>query len=248
MSRIGYDAAHFAAVAAREEKHFWFRSRRALLLWALRRHFPQARSFLDVGCGTGDLVAAIAATRAVALVAGAEGHAEALAFAARREAGALLVQADARALPWREEFDVVGAFDVLEHIDDDAAALAAMHGVCRPGGGIMLTVPQHRWLWSGRDVAARHRRRYSRRELLSKLGAAGFERPWTTSFVALLLPLLYVSRRWGRAARAAQAMELDVAPAANAVLGGVLALERTLIRLGVRWPAGGSLLVVARKP
>jgi SAM-dependent methyltransferase len=154
------------------------------------------------------------------------------------------MQMDARRIPFREAFDVVGAFDVIEHIEEDDEVLRGMHAACRPGGGVMITVPQHAWLWSARDEIARHRRRYSRRELLAKLAAAGFRRPWATSFVSLLLPLMALSRQ----RRKVTSAELEVGRAANAALGIVMGLERGLIRAGLPLPAGGSLLVAAHKP
>ena len=153
------------------------------------------------------------------------------------------MQMDARRIPFRDEFDVVGAFDVIEHIEEDQAVLREMHAACRPGGGVMITVPQHAWLWSKRDEIARHQRRYSRRELLEKLAAAGFERPWTTSFVSLLLPLMALSRRRKDVASA----ELQVGALTNRILGLAMTLERGLIQGGLRFPAGGSLLAVAHK-
>jgi SAM-dependent methyltransferase len=174
---------------------------------------------------------------------GTEYHAQGLEFAARRVPAARLMQMDARRIPFREEFDVVGAFDVIEHIEEDEEVLRGMHAACRPGGGVMITVPQHPWLWSARDEIAQHRRRYRRRELLAKLAAAGFRRPWATSFVSLLLPLMALSRR----RKEVKSAELEVGRAANRLLGAVMGLERGLIRAGLPLPAGGSLLVVAHK-
>jgi SAM-dependent methyltransferase len=155
---------------------------------------------------------------------------------------------DARRIPFREEFDVVGAFDVIEHIEEDEQVLAEMFAACRPGGGVLLTVPQHAWLWSYRDEFALHRRRYTRAGLLRKLAAAGFERPWASSFVTFLLPLMYLSRLRQKKAEGFDASgELQVGRAANGVLGGVMAIERGLIHAGVSLPWGGSLLAVAHK-
>jgi SAM-dependent methyltransferase len=243
VAEIGFEAARFAALAAVEARHFWFRSRAVLIVRALRWHFPRARSMLEIGCGTGNVLAALSQT-GLERVVGAEGHPEGLMFAARRAPRAELVQFDVRRIPYREEFDVVGAFDVIEHIDDDQAVLREMFAACRSGGGIILTVPQHAWLWSSRDEFAQHRRRYSRRELLAKVAAAGFVRPWATSFVSLLLPLMALSRR----RKNVPTTELEVGPLANRALGAVMTLERALIGAGVRLPAGGSLLVVAHKP
>src|SRR5207245_7859412 len=158
-------------------------------------------------------------------------------------------QMDARRIPFDDEFDVLGAFDVLEHIDDDGAVLAQMFQAARRGGGILLTVPQHPWLWSSVDAHARHKRRYTRRQLVDKVPRAGFTVARATSFVSLLLPVMLASRLGRRAGRRADdpLPELRVGGAVNAALAAVLGAERALIECGVSFPAGGSLLVVARK-
>lgn len=242
---ISYDPSRYAALAAVERHHFWFASRTKLIVWTLRKHFPRARSLLEIGCGTGNVLASISESSSLERIVGTEALAEGLAFTARRAPGAQLLQMDARRIPFRGEFDVVAAFDVIEHIQEDEAVLAQMHAACRPGGGVMLTVPQHPWLWSARDEFAGHRRRYSRAELLQKLATAGFVRPWTTSFMTLLLPLMALSRRRRQFKPSG---ELEIGAPANAVLGAVMALERTLIAAGLRLPAGGSLLAVAHRP
>ncbi len=246
---IGFDASRFAALAQAEEAHFWFQSRTRLILWALRQHFPRARSFLEIGCGTGHFLAALAGEGRLPRLVGSEAHVRGLSLAAARLPGLELLQMDARSIPFREEFDVVGAFDVIEHIDEDEAVLAEMYAACRAGGGIVLTVPQHPWLWSYRDEFARHRRRYRRRDLLRRLAALGFERPWATSFVTLLLPLMAWSRLRQRVPEGFDAScELEVRPLANRLLGGLMAVERWFIEAGLSMPFGGSLLVVAHKP
>jgi hypothetical protein len=144
---------------------------------------------------------------------------------------------------------VVGAFDVIEHVAEDGEVLREMYAACRPGGGIVLTVPQHEWLWSRRDERAGHRRRYRRAALLAKLAEAGFVRPWATSFVTLLLPLMALSRLRQTSTRGLEESgELEPGRLANGLLGAAMALERSLIAAGVRLPAGGSLLAIARKP
>lgn len=243
-----YDPALFARLAALEPGNYWFEARNRLIAWALARYFPGARSFLEIGCGTGFVLAGLRRARPDLALAGAEVFSEGLAHAAARVPGAALLQMDARRIPFEAEFDVIGAFDVLEHIEEDEAVLVEMHRALRPGGGLLLSVPQHPWLWSPADAHARHRRRYTRRELAAKLARAGFALRRATSFVALLLPALALSRIAGRRRRRADPLpELDVGRALNLALTGALALERGLIRAGLSFPAGGSLLVVARR-
>jgi len=237
---------YFAELAQVESRNFWFRARNRLIVWALGRHFPAARSFLEIGCGTGFVLAGIAAARPELALAASDVHSEGLAFAARRVPGARFFQADARRLDFHGEFDVVGAFDVLEHVTEDEEVLRAMRRALRPGGGVLITVPQHPALWSVQDEHAGHRRRYTRAELAAKLGRAGFAHIRATSFVSLLLPVMALARV--RKRRTADPFEeLRIAGIANLLLERVLDVERGLIRLGVSFPFGGSLLVAARK-
>jgi len=245
----GYDPAHFSALAELESRNFWFRARNRLIVWALGHYFPGARRFLEVGCGTGFVLSGIAAAFPALEIAGSEVAAEGLNFAARRVPAARLIQMDARCIPFRGEFDVAGAFDVIEHIEDDRAVLRALREALAPGGGLLLTVPQHPFLWSEYDVHARHVRRYRAADLRAKVVEAGFEIVKMTSFVTLLLPLMTASRLAPQKSRAGYdpLAELRIAPWLNWTLEKVLDFERLLIRAGVTFPAGGSLLVVARR-
>jgi SAM-dependent methyltransferase len=239
----------FERLAAAEERSFWFRSRNRLLLWALNEYFPSARSVLEVGCGTGYVLAAIAASRPGIRVAGSDLSDAGLHQARTRVPRATLVRADARSLAFRAEFDVVGAFDVLEHVREDEDALAAIHGALRPSGGVIVTVPQHRWLWSETDRWSGHERRYTRRELVAKLEAAGFRVRLVTSFVTVLLPVMAASRAWQALSprRFDPDRELGVPGRIDALLERAMCVETAAIRRGVRLPAGGSLLVVAER-
>jgi SAM-dependent methyltransferase len=156
---------------------------------------------------------------------------------------------DARAIPYAEHFDMIGAFDVLEHIAADNTVLAQARRALRRGGGLMITVPQHQFLWSQYDEHAHHVRRYGAQELKRKVLQAGFRIVMMTSFMSLVLPLMMLSRLMQRkpAAHYDVLAELRVGHIANLLLESVLALERALIRAGVRFPAGGSLLLIAQR-
>jgi SAM-dependent methyltransferase len=244
----GFEPEYFTDLASCENGHFWFESRNRLLLWALQRYFPAMRSGLEIGCGTGFVLKAFAESFSQARLSGSEIFREGLSFAAARVPSAELFQMDARKVPFQGEFDVIGAFDVIEHIDEDDEVLREMYGAVKPGGGILLTVPQHQWLWSDTDVYAHHKRRYSRRELKSKVESAGFRVEHMTSFVSVLLPVLMISRyRIKRAEGYRTEMETRIHPVANRVLMAALTVERSLLKLGLSLPAGGSLLLVAKK-
>lgn len=246
----GYDAKHFAEVARLESGNFWYRARNRLLVWSLRRYFPGARSFFEVGCGSGFVLTGIAAAFPDMRLVASEASTVGLARAARRVPQAELSQMDARRIPYREEFDVVGAFDVIEHIADDGAVLASLRDAAVPGGGLLLTVPQHPFLWSEFDVRSGHVRRYRAAHLRDQLVEAGFEIIQMTSFVTLLLPAMLLSRLLQRRPRPGYdpLAELRISPWLNAALEKTLDAELLLLRAGLSLPVGGSLLVVARKP
>jgi SAM-dependent methyltransferase len=234
------------ALAAAGRQHFWFVSRAALIGWAMRRYFPKVQSILEVGCGTGGVTGAIRNACPNATIVAGDADPGGLEYARRNVAGVRFIEMDVRRLPFDAEFDVVGAFDVIEHLDDDGSALAAMRAAVRPGGGVLITVPQHPWLWSAVDDFSHHRRRYTRAELREKIEKAGLRIVRMTSFTSILLPVLLLSRL--KPGQFDPERELQVPAVVNAVFRALLLMERGLIALGVSLPAGGSLLAVARRP
>jgi SAM-dependent methyltransferase len=243
MTEEGFDPAAFETLAGLEEGHFWFRARNRLICAELQRDFPDARSMLEVGCGTGFVLRGIAACRPDLELTGTDLYPDGLEFA-RKRVNARLEQMDARSIPHEEEFDLIGAFDVIEHIPEDGAALREMHQALRPGGGLLLTVPQHRWLWSEFDELSHHQRRYMRAELVGKVRAAGFSVRRVTSFVSLLLPAIALERLRPRRERSLEE-HLTVPGWLNRAFEGVMSVELALLRRGVSLPAGGSLLLSA---
>jgi SAM-dependent methyltransferase len=246
--RTSYNPEHFARLFSLEARSFWFRGRSDLIEWALARYFPSAHHVLEIGCGTGYVLERLHRAFPDLALSGTELLGEGLVYARERIGDAVsLQQADATQLEFREAFDVIGAFDVIEHIEDDRRVLSNVHAALRPGGGVLLTVPQHAWLWSATDVAACHVRRYSRNELRRTLVDAGFDVVRMTSFVSFLLPAMWLARLRKREGMAEVEAELDLPDFANAIGRATARLESLLIRHGIDLPVGGSLLAVARK-
>lgn len=234
-----------------EDHHFWFRYRNRIITSFLKRYFSQAHTFFEIGCGTGYVLSGISRAFPGLKLFGAEAYPSALAYAKARTRGAEYAQMDAYRLPFFEEFDVIGAFDVLEHLSNDGAALKEMYRTVKPGGGLMLTVPQHSWLWSALDSAAGHKRRYSRKEIEHKVQSAGFKVLFMTSFVTLLLPFMVISR-WAKARRfkgdrSKMQSEVNLPLALNSLFKFICSWETVMIRKKISLPIGGSLLCVARK-
>jgi SAM-dependent methyltransferase len=246
----GSDAEYrYETLATVEPLHFWFRSRRRLILWALGRYCPAPKLFLEIGCGTGYVLQGIGEAFPGAALAGSDVLAAGLAHARRRVPSASFFQMDARRIPFRDHFDVIGAFDVIEHVEDDEAALRAMRRALRGGGTLLLTVPQHPLLWSAVDDFSRHRRRYTHRGLVTKVRNAGMEVIRATPFFSLTLPILLAGRLARRLARTTfdPEAELRIHPLLNGTLQLLADLEWMLIRRGVSLPVGSSLLVVGRR-
>lgn len=243
------DAAYLMPELTDAERwHFWFQARRRLVTWALRRYFPGMRSLLDVGCGTGFMLEGLQGDLPDVALSGSDVRMDSLGVARGRLSDVFLFQALADRLPFAEEFDVVMALDVIEHIDHDDEALAGMFRATRPGGGMLVTVPQHQWLWSAVDDFSCHRRRYTRADLVATTRAAGFEIVRCTSCFMVTLPLVVASRWRTRAGAFDPAAELRIPPLINAVLNALLQCEWWLIKVGIPLPIGGSLLLVARRP
>lgn len=250
LARGGFDDSEFGVLVSIEPESFWFAARNALITWAIAKYFAGARRFLEIGCGTGFVLQAIRSAFPGMALSASEIDGRGLVHAARRVGGgAWLFQMDARRIPFADEFDAIGAFDVLEHVDEDLAVLREMRRAVKPGGGVVLTVPQHPELWSPADDAAHHKRRYRPRELAAKVREAGLEPVCDTSFMVALALAVLVKRGEKKEWRHEELVrEHRHARPVRLALDAVLGAERALIRAGVRFPFGGSRLVVAMRP
>ncbi len=242
-----FDPEKFKELVALEDANFWFQSRNELLLWTLNRYFGKSVRYAEIGCGTGYVLQAVEQALPDVAIVGTELFVEGLKYASQRCKRAKLVQLDARKIPWRSQFDVVGIFDVLEHIEDDKGVLEQIYKSLVVGGGVLITVPQHCWLWSAVDEAACHVRRYSVSELENKVKAAGFEILRSSSFVSLLLPMMVAARVVSRKSATDAAAELHINRLLNYLFRKIMSVEFSLIRYGVNFPLGGSRLLIAKK-
>jgi len=173
-SSVSYPDAGHDTIHGVEAGSFWFAHRNRCIAAAIAHDPPdRALPFADVGGGNGFVAAMIRAQgyRVVLIEPGTAGIAHA------RERGLdELVQAslvDLDMVPGR--LGAIGLFDVLEHIEDDAAALRGMHHMLAEGGKIYVTVPAHRWLWSSADDKAGHFRRYTTRQLRTLFQQCGYD-------------------------------------------------------------------------
>jgi len=233
-----------------EASNFWFRARNVLINWAIEKYFPKANNFLEIGCGTGFVLSGINIKFPGIKVTGSDISGKGLSFAARRVSENVdLMQFDAQSIPFENEFDLIGAFDILEHVENDLEVLKQMHRATVKGGGVIITVPQHQFLWSQVDIQACHKRRYSAGKLKEIITLAGFNTIRLTSFIAILFPAMFLSRLIKKAQIHEYGVlaELNLPHYLNYPFEKICDFERIIIKLGADFPFGGSLLLIAKK-
>lgn len=238
MDRIIYDR-----MAEHDSTHWWYRARREVLASLIARKVrpPQPANILEIGCGTGHNLPMLARFGAVDAV---EIDETSRAIAAGR------LGRDVGKSPLPElagiaegHYDIVALLDVLEHVEDDRAALRATAARLKPGGTIILTVPQFPWMWSGHDVANHHFRRYTKSTLRAASSDAGLHVDLLQSFNSLLFPLAAADRLIARmTGRAGSDDALPAAPI-NRLFETIFAAERYLVGR-VPMPPGVSLVAL----
>lgn len=240
----------YSDFARLEDSHWWFVGRKRILREVLRLHVPGTTArILDVGCGTGGMLQMLAEFgRAEGLDSSAQGLAlcrDRLGPEVQLHLGQL-----PDGIPAGRTYNLVTAFDVLEHIPDVVEALVAVRRALAPGGTLVCTVPAYQFLWSEHDDANHHQRRYTKRLLLEHLHAAGFEAGYTSYFNAgLLAPIALVRfaqkllRRQGPPGQHSDLEE--VPPLVNRALTAFFSAERWVVPR-LPFPCGVSLLAVAQ--
>lgn len=239
MDRRVYDR-----MAEHDSTHWWYRARRDILADYLTREgrLPEKARILEIGCGTGHNLPMLAAFGDVDAI---EIDPAARAIAGQR-LGKPVGDAPLPELPGvpRGHYDLIAVLDVVEHIEDDVAALAAMRECLAPGGKILIAVPAHQWMWSAHDVVNHHHRRYSKKTLLAAIRKAGLMERGLTYFNSLLFPLAAAARVAGRLTGRDDSDDSPPAAPLNAVFERIFRMERHLVGR-VPMPTGVSILTLA---
>jgi SAM-dependent methyltransferase len=249
-SSVSYPEAGHDTVHGVEDGSFWFAHRNRCILAAIAHDPPdRALPFADVGGGNGFVAAAIQALgyRVVLVEPGASGIAHARERGVRELVQASLVDLDVHP----GGFGAIGLFDVLEHIEDDAAALRAMHAMLADGGKLYLTVPAHRWLWSSADVRAGHYRRYTTGQLRALFERCGYDVGLCSYYFRPLPPAMLLLRslpeRLGLRRGPAQARVATEHAGGGTLLQRLLAREERAFAAGRALRFGASCLLVATR-
>jgi SAM-dependent methyltransferase len=255
-----YDPNLFASLSAIEDRHFWFRARNkviATLVSQITDGLTPGYRVLEVGCGTGNVLRILKQACPGGIVVGMDLFAEGLRYA-RQRTFCPLVQGDIHEPPFGLQFNLIGLFDVLEHVPDDMRVLRNLYSLLQTGGILLLTVPAHQWLWSYFDEVAHHCRRYELIALENKLSLVGYRVEYKTHFMASIFPLLWLRRRLSTLSDRRRTdntdrinnltlAELRIKPIINNLLTFLLTQETRVIARRNQLPFGTSLLFIARK-
>ncbi|HYM73020.1 MAG TPA: class I SAM-dependent methyltransferase [Stellaceae bacterium] len=253
------ERAEYEKLRRVEDRMWWFAAIHANLLMLYRcarpddslpgRGLAGARPVLDAGCGTGGLLARLRQQFPACEAIGLDADEAACAWAAQKSARPVCA-GSVNELPFADAaFATIFSVDVLCHRDvDDVRALAQFHRCLAAGGILILNLPAYRWLMSRHDAAVYNARRYTRKEVLALLRAAGFHPLFASYWNMLLFPLMVTMRKL-LPGNAAARSDVELQPAIVEAAGRVATtIERALLRAGIRLPFGGSVLAVAAKP
>ncbi|HEY8433748.1 MAG TPA: methyltransferase domain-containing protein [Sphingomicrobium sp.] len=234
----------YREMAELDQRHWWYRARREVLADLIRRDaMPAANAhILEIGCGTGHNLEMLAQFGKVDAL---ELDDEARAVAEERLGRKVMSTPLPELAGVRDHhYDLIGAFDVIEHIDDDDAAVAAIAAKLKPGGKFVMTVPAHAWMWSAHDVVNHHKRRYSKAGLRGLIERSPLKLDRLGYFNSLLFPLAVAERLSSKMRGKDNADVRLPAASVNTTLERIFAAERHLVgRLPL--PPGLSLFAVA---
>jgi SAM-dependent methyltransferase len=242
MERVVYDR-----MAELDSRHWWYRARREVLASLIARKVrpPHAAAILEIGCGPGHNLAMLGRFGTVdAIELDPAARTVAAQRLGRAVGGARLPELEGVA---ERSYDLVALLDVLEHVEDDRAALRSIAQRLKPGGAILLTVPAFQWMWSAHDVVNHHHRRYSKALLAAAVADAGLRADFLGYFNSILFPLAAAARLAGRVTGKQDSDDTLPPAPLNRTFETLFALERHAIGR-LPFSPGVSIAAVLRAP
>ncbi|MEW6200843.1 MAG: methyltransferase domain-containing protein [bacterium] len=226
-----------------ESRHFWFYGRRELIYRLVWKYYRDGMRTLELGSGAGNVVGYLNGCGMP--FEGADVFLKAIELA-RTRVKTHFYQLDMNKLPFRDEFHIIGIFDVLEHISDDTLVLRSINEALRDEGLLFITVPARKKLWGRFDEVSCHKRRYERDELVALLQSTGFRVLKASYYFFFLYPFYRLMRSLNRGKGRELRDEVKIYPVINAVFRLVMFVEARIASV-INLPAGSSLVIVAVK-
>ena len=242
MEKSSYDVE-----AKVESFHWWFAARRKLLKSILSFiNIPNNSVTLDIGCGVGSNLMVLGLVGLYKTV-GLDLSFYALSLAKSR-LNLPLINGDLNQLPARSNsFGLIIAMDILEHLEDDVNGIHELYRVLKNEGILILTVPAFGFLWGIQDVVTGHKRRYSKKEILMKLGQGGFTILRSSYFNFFLFFPILMARRMIHVIGLRIESENEVNfPLINFLFKTIFSLEVCLLKY-LSFPFGVSILCIGKK-
>lgn len=224
-------------------EHFWYRARRDLIKIIFYKYGIANKDVLEIGCGAGSSLEAIAESGN--LVVGCDINQLALAEASKRGFSVFLCDLENQKT-FGKQYDVVCAFDVLEHINKDAQVVENVNKMLKPGGYFIFTVPAFQCLFSGHDNYVKHYRRYSKKELKKMLISFDFDTVSLFYWNSLLFPLIAVKRLLFKKNKP-KTDAINLPNFLNNFLFLFLKFENLILRKFLIFPFGLSIVGVLKK-
>jgi SAM-dependent methyltransferase len=248
----------FDESAGNSEGNFWVKSRNRIfkkLLIMESQHYKEV-NFLEIGCNNGDFISNILDIKQLKITA-SEIYLKGLLLAKARMPNIRFIQLDITNSRFKNEsFEIIAAFDVLEHIKNDSKALSNINKLLRKNGKLILSVPQYKFLWGRLDELVKHQRRYTKTDLKNKLENAGFKVEYISSFVFSLFPFMLTSRLLSLRPYKTKTHILNknefksgikFPKILNYTFDKIMKIDEFLISKKISLPFGGTLICIAKK-
>lgn len=240
----------YTTMAEREQDYWWHVGRFAIIEQymglALKGHEPKKPKILNIGAGTGGTIPSL---EKFGEVHNADVSDDAIKYLKKR--GYKADKVDSKTLPYKADtFSVVGAFDVLEHIEHDVEALKEWMRVLKPGGKVVLTVPAYQWLWTQHDISLHHYRRHTKNSIHTKAKHAGLKPVKVSYAIVFSLPLVVGFRHLNKLLRRKVNEETSYVTLPgwmNSMFTALLKLEAKGHKF-LSYPAGTSVVAILEKP
>ncbi len=230
-----------------EQTHWWFVARRDIIFRILKRIVKKESKILDIGCSNGVLLKSLE-HQGYANIYGVDINNSAINYCITTGLKTAFCMDGAHLNFSDNEFDIIIASDVLEHIDNDKSALKEWLRVLKPGGKLIVFVPAFNFLWSNHDILNQHYRRYSKKVFVKTVTQAGFEIKKVSYWNFLLFFPIFVMRKVFKLIPKTVNNQLFKLPnLMNIFLINVIKLENVLLQ-NLNFPVGVSIFILAEKP